>query len=133
MRGRNIIRNLDLLNILVHARDTEIALDSKTNEAIVTPVRAPRVLNDPVVLVISRRAGGLNRRVGATMAIWTSISVSFEFLVFIRALFLSSFATSGPSALSIELLRAIFVVSTSSDVQADDNDTVVKVGRAVTL
>jgi len=67
------------------------------------------------------------------MAIWTSISVSFEFLVFIRALFLSSFATSGPSALSIELLRAIFVVSTSSDVQADDNDTVVKVGRAVTL
>lgn len=130
MRGRNIIRNVDLLNILVHARDTDISFDSKTNEAIVTPVRAPRVLNDPVVLVITRRAFGLNRRVSATFAIGHAISVSFEFLVFIRALFSSSFATSGLSALSIELLRATFVVSTSSNVQADNNDTVVKAGRA---
>jgi type III secretory pathway component EscS len=57
--------------VLIHARDTVAALDSQLDETIVTPVGSPRVLHDPVCLILSNPIG-----VAAAVGVVISISVS---------------------------------------------------------
>ena len=54
--------------MLIHARDTVAALDSQLDETIVTPVGSPRVLHDPVCLILSNPI--------ATIVVVISVSVS---------------------------------------------------------
>ena len=102
--------NFYLVDPLVHAGYTEITLDCKVNEAIKTPVGAPRVLHDPVVASVSLYEA-INRSVGAAFASGLALLVGFKYLVITIAFSCSPFTADGLSADSFEFLLIVLIIS----------------------